>query len=118
MRSLFCDKNLFGKTANGSQKRTPWIWFLLKHGEHNVENATALVQARHRAEAVKLATEQGMRVTQIARTSRRSMQTYATCLVRAREDKLAAVEAHRMHPASELQAEITRLKRDFAIACQ
>ncbi len=47
-----------------------------------------------------------------------SMQTYATWVARAREGKLAAVDAHRMQPVSELQAEVSRLKRELAIACE
>jgi hypothetical protein len=39
-------------------------------------------------------------------------------VARAREGKLATVDAHRMLPVSELQAEVSRLKRELAIACE
>jgi transposase len=72
----------------------------------------------YRAEAVKLVTEQGMRVSAAAQKLGLSMQTYANWVARAREGKLTAVDAHRMQPVSELQAEVSRLKRELAIACE
>jgi transposase len=39
-------------------------------------------------------------------------------VARAREGRLVAVDAHRMQPVSELQAELSRLKRELAIACE
>jgi transposase len=46
------------------------------------------------------------------------VQTYANWVVRAREGKLAAADARRMQPVSDLQAEVSRLKRELAIACE
>jgi transposase len=47
-----------------------------------------------------------------------SMQTYANWVARAREGKLVTVDAHHMQPVSELQAEVSHLKRELAIACE
>lgn len=72
----------------------------------------------YRAEAVKLVTEQGMKVSAAAQKLGLSMQTYAAWVARARKGKLAAVDAHRIQPVSDLQAEVSRLKRELAIACE
>jgi transposase len=72
----------------------------------------------YRAEAVKLVTVQGMKVGAAAQKLGLSMQTYANSVARAREGKLATVDAHRMQPVSELQAEVSRLRRELAIACE
>jgi hypothetical protein len=46
------------------------------------------------------------------------MQTQARPVVRAPETGLNDADAHRMQPLRKLQAEISRLKREWAIACQ
>jgi transposase len=46
------------------------------------------------------------------------MQTYANWVSKAREGKLAVVDARRLQPVSDLQAEVSRLKRELAIACE
>jgi transposase len=46
------------------------------------------------------------------------MQISAAWVARAREVKLARVNTRRMQPVSELQAEVGRLKRELAIACE
>jgi transposase len=72
----------------------------------------------YRSEAVKLVTEQGMKLSAAAQKLGLSLQTYANWVARARQGKLAVVGAHRMQPVSELQAEVSRLKRELAIACE
>ena len=72
----------------------------------------------YRAEAVKLVTEQGMQLTAGARKLSLSVQTYANWVSKAREGKLARVDAHRVQPVNDLQAEVSRLKRELAIACE
>jgi transposase len=72
----------------------------------------------YRAEAVKLVTEQGMSLTAAARKLSLSVQTYANWVGKARAGKLARVDAHRLAPVSDLQAEVSRLKRELAIACE
>ena len=72
----------------------------------------------YRAEAVKLVTEQGMQLTAAARKLSLSVQTYANWVSKAREGKLARVDAHRVQPVNDLQAEVSRLKRELAIACE
>jgi transposase len=70
----------------------------------------------YRAEAVKLVTEQGMPLTAAAQKLGLSVQTYANWVGKARTGKLARVDAHRLAPVNDLQAEVSRLKRELAIA--
>jgi transposase len=72
----------------------------------------------YRMEAVKLVLEQGMSLTAAARKLGLPMQTYANWVSRARAGKLAAMDTHRLQPVSDLQAEVSRLKRELAIACE
>jgi transposase len=72
----------------------------------------------YRAEAVKLVLEQGMQLTAAAQKLGLSVQTYANWVSKAREGKLAAVDARRTQPVNDLQAEVSRLKRELAIACE
>jgi transposase len=72
----------------------------------------------YRAEAVKLVTQQGMQLTAAARKLSLSVQTYAKWVNKARQGKLARVDAHRLQPVNGLQAEVSRLKRELAIACE
>lgn len=72
----------------------------------------------YRAEAVKLVTEQSMTLTAAARKLSLSVQTYANWVNKARQGKLARVDAHRLQPVNDLQAEVSRLKRELAIACE
>jgi transposase len=72
----------------------------------------------YRAEAVKLVTEQGMQLTAAARKLSLSVQTYANWVSKARAGKLARIDAHRLQPVNELHAEVSRLKRELAIACE
>jgi transposase len=59
-----------------------------------------------------------MKVSAAAQKLGLSLQTYANWVARSREGKLAAVDAHGMQRVSELQAEVSRLKRELAIACE
>lgn len=72
----------------------------------------------YRAEAVKLVMEQGM--TQRAAADKLGLpsQTYSNWVTRARAGKLPAVDTHRLKPVSDLEAEVSRLKRELAIACE
>lgn len=70
----------------------------------------------YRAQAVKLVTEQGMSLMAAARQLGIASQTYSTWVNKARAGKLAAVDAHRLAPVSELHAEISRLKRELITA--
>jgi transposase len=72
----------------------------------------------YRAEAVKLVTEQGMQLTAAARKLSLSVQTYANWVSKARAGKLARIDAHRLQPVNDLNAEVSRLKRELAIACE
>jgi transposase len=72
----------------------------------------------YRAEAVKLVTEQGMGVQAAAEKLGLAVQTYSTWVGKARAGKLAAVDLHRLAPVGDLQAEVSRLKRELAIACE
>jgi transposase len=72
----------------------------------------------YRAEAVKLVIEQGMGVTEAARKLAVSVKTYARWVQLARTNSLATVDAHRTQPVTDLQAEVSRLKRELAVACE
>jgi transposase len=72
----------------------------------------------YRAEAVKLVTEQGMQLTAAARKLSLSVQTYSNWVARARAGKLSAVDSHRLQLVSDLHAEVSRLRRELAIACE
>ena len=72
----------------------------------------------YRAEAVKLVTEQGMGVTEAAKKLALSVKTYSRWVRVARAGTLMSVDAHRLHPVTDLQAEVSRLKRELAVACE
>ena len=72
----------------------------------------------YRKEAVKLVTEQGMQLTSAARKLSPSVQTYANWVSKARAGELARIDAHRLQPVNDLEAEVSRLKRELAIACE
>jgi transposase len=86
----------------------------------NTMSGTTKRQFTHeyRAQAVKFVTEQGMNVSAAARKLGVPMQTYANWVVKSREGTLAAVDTRRLQPVSELQAEVSRLKRELAVACE
>lgn len=74
--------------------------------------------SEYRTEAVKLVTESNLSVTAAAEKLGLSIKTYSNWVRQAKAGKLATIDAHRLQPVSELQAEISRLKRELANACE
>jgi len=72
----------------------------------------------YRAEAVKLVINEGMIVAQAARKLGLSVKTYSRWVRDARAGTLADVDRYRVQPVTDLQAEVSRLKRELAIACE
>ena len=72
----------------------------------------------YRAEAVKLVLAEGLGVTEAARKLGLSVKTFSTWIRDAGAGKLANVDTHRVQPVTDLQAEVSRLKRELAIACE
>ena len=72
----------------------------------------------YRVEAVKLVIETNMNLTAAAKKLGLSVKTYSNWVQQARSGKLAAVDAHRLQPVTDLHAEISRLKRELAIASE
>ena len=72
----------------------------------------------YRAEAVKLVLAEGLGVTQAARKLGLSVKTYSKWIRDARAGALSTIDTHRVQPVSDLQAEVSRLKRELAIACE
>ena len=72
----------------------------------------------YRAEAVKLVIEQGMGVTEASKKLALSVKTYSRWVREARAGRLVHVDTHRLQPVTDLQAEVSRLKRELAIACE
>jgi len=70
----------------------------------------------YRAEAVKLVTESKLGITVAALKLGVSVKTYSHWVRQAKAGKLATIEAPRLQPVGELQAEISRLKRELANA--
>ncbi len=72
----------------------------------------------YRAEAVKLVIAEGMGVTAAARKLGLSVKTYSKWIRDARAGALSKIDVHRTQPVTDLQAEVSRLKRELAIACE
>ena len=72
----------------------------------------------YRAEAVKRVTESNLGITVAALKLGVSVKTSSNWVRQAKAGKLATIDAHRLQPVDELQAEISRLKRELANACQ
>jgi transposase len=72
----------------------------------------------YRAEAVKLVISEGIIVAQAARELGLSVKTYSRWVRDARVGQLASVDSYRVQPVTDLQAEVCRLKRELAIACE
>ena len=70
----------------------------------------------YRAEAVKRVLAEGLGVSEAARKLGLSVKTYSRWIREARSDVLAGVDTHRTQPVSDLQAEVSRLKRELAKA--
>ena len=71
--------------------------------------------AEFRAEAVKLVTEQGLSISDVARRLDMSLKTLSRWVILAKEGNLATVNAKRIVPVSELEAEVSRLKKEVAV---
>jgi transposase len=74
--------------------------------------------SEYRAEAVKLVTEGKLGVSAAAGKLGVSVKTYANWVRQAKAGTLATIDAHRLQPVGDLQAEISRLKRELATACE
>lgn len=72
----------------------------------------------YRAEAVKLVLAEGLGVSDAARKLGLSVKTYSRWIREARAGVLARVDTYRSQPVTDLQAEVSRLKRELAIACE
>ena len=72
----------------------------------------------YRAEAVKRVLAEGLGVTQAARKLGLSVKSYSKWIPDARAGALSTIDTHRVQPVSDLQAEVSRLKRELAIACE
>ena len=72
----------------------------------------------YRAEAVKLVLAEGLAVTEAARKLGMSVKTCSKWIRDARSGVLARVDTYRTQPVSDLQAEVSRMKRELAIACE
>ena len=72
----------------------------------------------YRAEAVKLVLIEGLGVTEAARKLGLSVKTYSKWIRDARVGALSNIDARRAQPVTDLQAEVSRLKRELAIACE
>ena len=72
----------------------------------------------YRIEAVKLVTEHGMEVKVAAEKLGVCLKTYGNWVSSAKSGKLAGIDAHRLRPVSELEAEVSRLRFELATACE
>jgi len=68
-----------------------------------------------REQAVKLVIEQDLTVPEAARRLSMSSQTLSNWVFKARHGKLAGMDANRK-PVTDLEAEVSRLKRELAEA--
>ena len=59
-----------------------------------------------------------MGITEAAKQLALSVKTYSRWVREARAGTLMSVDAHRVLPVTDLQAEVSRLKRELAIACE
>jgi transposase len=81
-------------------------------------NVKRVFTQAYREQAVKLVIEQGLGVTQAARQLGINVKTYCNWLKLARQGKLGVVDESRLQPVGELQAEITRLRKELAQAIE
>ena len=77
--------------------------------------AKQVFKAQFRAEAVKLVIEQGLSQSEVGRLLKISNKTLGSWVVLARAGKLGAVDAKRLVPVSELEAELSRLKKEVVV---
>ena len=59
-----------------------------------------------------------MEFTEAAKQLALSVKTYSRWVRESRAGMLMSVDAHRVLPVTDLQAEVSRLKRELAIACE
>ncbi len=71
--------------------------------------------AEFRSEAVKLVTDQGLSISDVARRLDMSLKTLSRWVILTKEGNLATVNAKRILPVSEREAEVSRLKKEVAI---
>jgi transposase len=74
--------------------------------------------SEYRTEAVKLVTESKMGVSAAAEKLGLSVKTYSNWVRQAKAGKLTTIDTYRLQPVSDLQAEISRLKRELATASE
>ena len=82
------------------------------------KRARRIYTREYRMEAAKRVTDQGMDVKVAAEKLGVCLKTYSNWIGHARSGKLAGVDAHRVQPVSELQAEVSRLKSVLVTACE
>ena len=68
-----------------------------------------------RAEAVKLVVDQGLSQSEVARRLKVSDKTLSRWVILSREGKLRTINAKRTVPASALEAELSKLKKENAV---
>jgi transposase len=69
-----------------------------------------------RAQAVKQVLQGDRKPAEVAKALDINIKTFSRWLMLARGGRLAEVDGHRAEPVSEMQAEISRLKRELAEA--
>jgi transposase len=72
----------------------------------------------YRIEAVKLVINANMNLTAAANKLGLSVKTYSNWVQQARAGTLTAIDGYRLQPVTDLHAEISRLKRELATACE
>jgi transposase len=72
----------------------------------------------YRAEAIKLVTQQAIGVSEAANKLGLSVKTCSRWVRDARAGTLVRLDTYRTQPVTDLQAEVSRLKRELAIACE
>jgi transposase len=73
---------------------------------------------KYRAEAVKWVINEGMILAYAARKLGLSVKTYSKWVCDPRAGSLAQLDSYRAQPVCDLQAEVSRLKRELALACE
>ena len=77
--------------------------------------AKQVFTAEFRVEAVKLVIDQGLSQSEVGRRLKISNKTLGRWVVLARAGKLGAVDAKRLVPVSELDAALSRLKKEVVV---
>ena len=71
--------------------------------------------AEFREQAVKLITEQGLKISEAARRLDISDKSLSRWVIAAREGQLDKVDAKRIIPVSTLEAEVSKLRKENAV---